>query len=191
MSSLAPSGRPGPLASLALMAGPRYGQELAVPSPVVTVGRAAGCDVVVDDDSVSAQHAKLEYDLGSWRITDLESINGTAVEGVRLAPGVPTPLPYGATLRLGGVQLQFREVEHADVDTARARYTAPEAARTLREERSGGRFPVWLVLMIIILAVAIGIIVYMNVIAPPPAVGMGPAPLERLAMAMLPGAAWL
>lgn len=191
MSSLAPSGRPGPLASLALMAGPRYGEELAVPSPIVTVGRAAGCDVVVDDDSVSAQHAKLEYDLGAWRITDLQSINGTAVEGVRLAPGVPTPLPYGATLRLGGVQLQFREVEHADVDTARAHYTAPEPQKTLREERSGARFPVWLVLMIIILAVAIGIIVYMNVIAPPPAVGMGPAPLERLAAAVLPGAAWL
>lgn len=191
MSSLAPSGRPGPLASLALMAGPRYGQELAVPSPVVTVGRAAGCDVVVDDDSISAQHAKLEYDLGSWRITDLESTNGTAVEGVRLAPGVPTPLPYGATLRLGGVQLQFREVEHADVDSARAQYTTPEAPRTLREERSGARFPVWLVLMIIILAVAIGIIVYMNVIAPPQPVGVGPAPLERVAMALLAGAVWL
>ena len=192
MSSLAPSGRPGPLASLALMAGPRYGEELAVPSPIVTVGRAAGCDVVVDDDSVSAQHARLEYDLGNWRITDLESINGTAVEGVRLAPGVPTPLPYGATLRLGGVQLQFREVEHADVDAARATYTAPEAPSTLREERSGARFPVWLVLMIIILAVAIGIIVYMNVIAPPPAVGAAPAPLERLAMTVLaPAATWL
>ncbi|HEV3052402.1 MAG TPA: FHA domain-containing protein, partial [Longimicrobium sp.] len=135
---------------------------------------------------------RLEYDLGSWRITDLESINGTAVEGVRLAPGVPTPLPYGATLRLGGEQLQFREVEHADVDAARATYTAPEAPRTLREERSGARFPVWLVLMIIIVAVAIGIIVYMNVIAPPPAVGAAPAPLERLAMTVLaPAAAWL
>jgi hypothetical protein len=191
MSSLAPSGRSGPLASLALMAGPRYGHELAVPSPVVTVGKAAGCDVVVDDDSVSAQHARLEYDLGSWRITDLESTNGTAVEGVRLAPGVPTPLPYGATLRLGGVQLQFREVEQADVEAARAQYTAPQVQKTLREERSGARFPVWLVLMIIIVAVAVAIIVYMNVIAPPPAVGVGPAPLERLAMAVLPGAAWL
>lgn len=186
MSSLAPSGRPGPLASLALMAGPRYGEELPVALPVVTVGRAAGCDVVVDDDSVSAQHAKLEYDMGGWRITDLQSTNGTAVEGVRLAPGVPTPLPYGVKVRLGGVQLQFREVEHADVEAARATYTAPEAPRTLKEERSGGRFPVWLVLMIIILAVTIGIIVYMNVIAPPTAVGMAPAH-ERLALLLAHG----
>lgn len=162
MSSLAPSGRPGPLASLALMAGPRYGEELPVPSPVVTVGRAAGCDVVVDDDSVSAQHARLEYDLGAWRITDLQSINGTAVEGVKLAPNVPTPLPYGATIRLGGVQLQFREAEGADVEAARAGFVPPEAPRTLREERSGARFPLWLVLLILLIAVIIGIIVYSN-----------------------------
>lgn len=182
MSELAPSGRPAPLASLALMAGPRYGEELPVPAPVVTVGRAAGCEVVVDDDSVSAQHARLEYDLGSWRITDLNSTNGTAVEGVRLAPDVPTPLPYGATVRVGGVQLQFRELDHAAVESARATYVAPEASKTLREERSGARFPVWLVLMLIILVVAVGIILYVNVIAPPSAVGAAPGAGAVLAL---------
>ena len=55
------------------------------------------------------------------------------------------------------------------------------------EERSGARFPVWLVLMIIILAVTIGIIVYMNVIAPPTAVGMAPVH-ERLAVLLAHGA---
>ncbi len=163
MSSLAPSGRPGHLASLALMAGPRYGEELPVPSPVVTLGRAAGCDVVIDDDSVSGQHARLEYDLGAWRITDLQSINGTAVEGVKLAPNVPTPLPYGATVRMGGVQLQFREAEGADVDAARAGYVPAEAPRTLREERTGARFPLWLLLVVVLIAVIIGMIVYANV----------------------------
>jgi hypothetical protein len=162
MSSLAPSGRPGHLASLALMAGPRYGEELPVPSPVVTLGRAAACDVVIDDDSVSAQHARLEFDMGAWRITDLQSINGTAVEGTRLAPNVPTPLPYGATVRLGGVQLQFRESEGADVESAAAGYVPPAAPRTLKEERSGARFPLWLVLLVLLLAVVIGMIVYTN-----------------------------
>lgn len=181
MSSLAPSGRPGHLASLALMAGPRYGEELPVPSPVVTLGRAAGCDVVVDDDSVSAQHARLEYDMGAWRITDLQSINGTAVEGTRLAPHVPTPLPYGATVRLGGVQLQFREAEGADVDTARAGYVPPEAPKTLREERRGARFPLWLVLLILLIAAVIGMILYTNYArATGTALHSAPAPLAAL-----------
>src|SRR3954469_2536261 len=60
----------GPLATFGIAAGPRYGEQIPVPAPVVTVGRGAGCQVLIDDDSVSAQHARLEYDLGAWRITD-------------------------------------------------------------------------------------------------------------------------
>jgi hypothetical protein len=182
MANVVPSGRPGPLASLALMAGPRYGEELSVPAPVVVLGRAAACDVVIDDDSVSAQHARLEFDTGAWRITDLGSTNGTAVEGVKLAPQLPTPLPYGSTVRLGGVQLQFREVEAVDLQAAAAGYVPPEKPRTLREERTGPRFPVWLLLVILVIAVVVGILVYMNVAAPA-AVGGLPAGLPVLALA--------
>lgn len=141
----------GPLATFGIAAGPRYGEQIPVPAPVVTVGRAAGCEVVIDDDSVSAKHARLEYDLGAWRITDLGSTNGTAIEGVKLAPDVPTPLPYGSTVRFGGVKLQFREVADADLDAARAGWTEPEKAVTLKEERRGFRFPLWLALLVVIL----------------------------------------
>ena len=169
----------GPLATLGIAAGPRYGEQIPVPVPVVTVGRAAGCEVVIDDDSVSAKHARLEYDLGAWRITDLGSTNGTAVEGTKLAPNLATPLPYGATIRLGGVQLQFREADGADVDAAAAGYVPPEAPRTLREERTGARFPLWLVLLVLLIAAVIGMIVYTNyarsIGAPVPAAAPAPA----------------
>jgi hypothetical protein len=141
----------GPLATFGIAAGPRYGEQIPVASPVVTVGRGAGCQVVIDDDSVSAQHARLEYDLGGWRITDLNSTNGTAIEGVKLAPDVPTPLPYGATVRFGGVKLHFREVADVDVDAAKASWKAPEKAVTLKEERRGFRFPVWLLVLVLLL----------------------------------------
>lgn len=141
----------GPLASFGISAGPRYGEQIPVPTPVVTIGRASGCELVIDDDSVSARHARLEFDLGAWRITDLESINGTAIEGVKLAPNVPTPLPYGATVRLGGVRLQFQEVDSADLDAARRAYVPPPRESTLKEERRGFRFPLWLALLIVIL----------------------------------------
>lgn len=145
----------GPLATFGILAGPRYGDEIAVPKPVVTLGRGTGCDVVIDDDSVSAQHARLEFDLGAWRITDLGSTNGTAVEGVKLAPEVPTPLPYGASVRLGGVRLQFRAVEEADPAAAREAYVPPAERRTLKEERTGFRFPVWLAVLVLVLIAAL------------------------------------
>ncbi len=136
------------------------------------MGRAAASDLVIDDDSVSASHARLEWDMGAWRITDLGSVNGTAVEGIKLAPNIPTPLPYGATVRVGGVKLQFREVAQADPERARTEYVAPQKPATLREERPGFRFPVWLAILLIVLLAVIGYVVFVTLAAP--RVGMGP-----------------
>jgi len=157
-----------------------------VPAPVVTVGRAAGCEVRIDDDSVSAQHARLEYDMGAWRITDLGSVNGTSVEGQRLAANVPTPLSYGSTIRFGGVQLQLREAA-ADPEAARAAYVPPPPPKTLREERRGARFPVWLLLLVLIVLAVVGWLVYTNVVA---AQTLTLAPdASSIALLLLPGTA--
>lgn len=185
MANLPEPGRTGPLAALALTAGPRYGEELPIPKPVVTLGRAAASDLVIDDDSVSASHARLEWDLGAWRITDLGSTNGTAVEGIKLAPNIPTPLPYGATVRVGGVKLQFREVAQADPERARAEYVAPAKPATLREEKPGFRFPVWLALLILVLLVVVGFLVYQSMFTP---VRVGAAPAHPV-LALAPWAA--
>jgi Na+-transporting methylmalonyl-CoA/oxaloacetate decarboxylase gamma subunit len=147
--------RSGALAAFGIQAGPMAGEEVPIRLPVVRIGRAAGNDVVIDEDSISATHARLEFDEGAWRITDLESTNGTYVEGVRLAPQVPTPLVYGASVRFGGVRLHFRAVEAADPAAARAGYVEPERAPTIREAGSGGRrIPMWLVLLLLLLLAA-------------------------------------
>ena len=156
----------GPLATFGVQTGPRYGEQIPVPAPVVTVGRGAEADVVIDDDSVSPRHATLEFDLGAWRLTDLGSTNGTAIEGVKLAPNVPTPLPYGSTVRFGGVKLQFREAASADLEAARAAYVPPAKEVALKDERRGFRVPLWLaVLVLILLALLAYAIVQMS--APP------------------------
>jgi pSer/pThr/pTyr-binding forkhead associated (FHA) protein len=146
----------GALAALAVTSGPRSGEALPLARPVVTLGRGTGCDLVIDDDSVSAQHARLEWADGGWRITDLGSVNGTAVDGVKLSPDAASPLPFGSTLRLGGVRLQFQEVGGADPAAARAEYVPPAAPTTLRQERRGTRFPLWLVLLVLVLLAVAG-----------------------------------
>jgi hypothetical protein len=69
---------------------PRLSTE---PSPVVLaldwtgettellIGRHAGCDVVLGDDTVSRRHARLVFRDGKWIVHDLNSTNGTAVNG--------------------------------------------------------------------------------------------------------------
>lgn len=141
------------LAAFALLAGPRRGDEFPVFAPVVSIGQGPQNDLVIDDDSVSKTHARLEYMLEGWRLTDLESTNGTTVEGVRLAPGVPTPLVYGSSVRFGGVRMVFREVEHADPESARASYVPPEAAQPAPARHF--RLPVWLFLLILLVVAVV------------------------------------
>jgi hypothetical protein len=143
------------LAKLGILAGPRIGEELPVPSPVVHVGKGSQNEVVLPDDSVSTVHARLEYEGGHWRLTDLDSTNGTFVEGVRLAPSVPTPLFYGHSVRFGGVRMQFREVHDADPEAARARYAPPQAAPKVAERKGGFRLPVWLFALILLVLAAV------------------------------------
>lgn len=144
--------RSGALAAFGIQAGALTGEEVPIRAPVARIGRGADNDVVIDDDSVSARHARLEFDEGAWRLIDLESTNGTYVEGVRLTPQVPTPLHYGATVRFGGVPLHFRPVEEADPEGARAEYTAPEPPQRIRERKRRG-LPLWLVAVIFVLLV--------------------------------------
>jgi hypothetical protein len=48
------------------------------------IGRHEACDVVLLDPSVSRLHARLLFRDGGWVLHDLESTNGTTVNGVRV-----------------------------------------------------------------------------------------------------------
>ena len=174
MAGTTSEGDPRALATLAVRSGPGFGTELAVRQPVVSIGKGAKSEVVIDDDSVSSAHAKLEYDRDGWWITDLGSANGTYVEGVRLAPDVPTPLSYGSTVRFGGVQTHFRPIAGADPDGARDAYRPTPAPPRLVERRRGIRLPLWLVLLLT-LVIVVAAVWFGLVWSPEPA----PTPVEE------------
>lgn len=46
-----------------------------------TIGRSERCGVTIPDDSVSSEHVKIEYKLGTFISTDLQSANGLVVNG--------------------------------------------------------------------------------------------------------------
>ena len=80
----------------------------------VVIGRGRGCDVVVEDDSISTRHAEFtlevdeEEDEKVFLVADLGSSNGTFLDGKRLAPHTPRPIEDSMRLRLGPVvKLQF------------------------------------------------------------------------------------
>ncbi len=50
----------------------------------VIVGRAAACDICIDDTKLSRQHFAIEYEQGFLFLTDLQSKNGTMLNGIRI-----------------------------------------------------------------------------------------------------------
>jgi len=73
-----------------------------------TVGRGAGCDVVLDDPFVAAAHARVSVDAeGRVTVTDLDSVNGIQVDGRRLHGSAPVPLADGL-FGVGRTRLRVR-----------------------------------------------------------------------------------
>ncbi len=89
------------------------GGEVELVGPLVRIGRSPDNEVAVDIEAVSRTHLRLEYEAGAWRAVDLESTNGSELDGVRLRPWQPHPLTHGAVLVLAGaVRFDFLLGEH-------------------------------------------------------------------------------
>jgi pSer/pThr/pTyr-binding forkhead associated (FHA) protein len=96
---------PPPLATVLVRSGSLRGQRLPIRTPVVNIGRADYNDLVFGEESVSASHAKLQRREEVWILTDLESTNGTFVDGDQVSGEVP--LMPGSTVRFGDVTVLF------------------------------------------------------------------------------------
>ena len=88
----------------------------------VVIGRAAGANVRLLDQSVSQKHASLRVNGNECSVTDEGSRNGSFVGGVQLAPNVPRLLRSGDLLRIGRVWLEIKldDVEPTKLDMALA-----------------------------------------------------------------------
>ncbi len=70
-----------------------------------SIGRDASCDLAIADMSVSRRHATLERTPDGWLLTDLESTNGTRVNGWRIYG--PVPVHPGDLISFGNIEYQL------------------------------------------------------------------------------------
>jgi len=71
---------------------------------VTTIGRAPSNHIVIDNPAVSAQHAIIGRSADSYRLKDLDSTNGTQVNGVFITD---VELKDGDKIRFGSVVAVF------------------------------------------------------------------------------------
>ena len=69
------------MAVLEFLNGERAGQQLPLPDARSVLGRHPECDIVLDLGAVSRQHAQISHVNGEYYIEDLQSRNGTLVNG--------------------------------------------------------------------------------------------------------------
>ena len=91
-------------ALLTFESGPFAGRMVALPSQIVSVGRAPDNDVVVGDPATSGHHGRIEVRNGAFWVSDLGSTNGTLVNG---EPVIEKELSDGDLIAIGQNTMRF------------------------------------------------------------------------------------
>jgi hypothetical protein len=91
---------------LVVTAGEKVGTEIALAGRQLTIGRAGDSDLVVDDEFTSTHHAKLVFINGEWLIQDLDSTNGTLLDGKKVA--TTTVVALNTQVRVGQTSFELR-----------------------------------------------------------------------------------
>ena len=74
--------------------------------PEITLGRDPNSDVYLDNETVSAQHARISYHHGQWWLEDLDSKNGTTLNGEDVE--TPTIIVNNDEIQCGKAELRIR-----------------------------------------------------------------------------------
>lgn len=98
--------KPKAVSTLLVTEGPLTGSSLQLSNRPIVIGRAPTSTLVLDDDYVSAQHARIYPQENRWFVEDLNSTNGTVVGGVRIT--VPTELTAKTPVRFGQTIVELR-----------------------------------------------------------------------------------
>ena len=113
--------------------GPEAGRRVELDLEVA-IGRQDG-DLVVEDPEVSRRHAVLRRSGGSVVVEDLDSTNGTFVNGERIRS--PITVGPGDQVRVGGTTLEIEPDQRVD-DTIVSTPPRPDQIRSAEAPPSGG-----------------------------------------------------
>jgi predicted component of type VI protein secretion system len=97
----------------------------------ITVGRATDNVIRLDDGTVSSHHATLTLKDGDYTVKDLNSTNGTRVNGLRVSE---QKLQNGDIVRFGSVDMKYE----SDVKKASAPLPPPTAGVDLTKSTPRG-----------------------------------------------------
>ncbi len=90
--ALPTAGATGPARSLVITSGVATGTSIPLDEDFVTIGRSSDSTLVIVDEYTSTYHARLARSGGEWVLTDLDSTNGTLLDGTKVRNPITVPL---------------------------------------------------------------------------------------------------
>lgn len=88
--------------------GPGAPRDHRIETEAVVVGRSRSSDLVIDSPELSRQHIRIERHGEEYRCTDLESVNGLYLNGIKVHS---CTLRVGDTVQIGNVTFVYEEVD--------------------------------------------------------------------------------
>ncbi|PKI89330.1 FHA domain-containing protein [Actinomycetales bacterium SN12] len=93
---------------LIITSGPKTGLEVPLGSAdSLSIGRSSESGLVIRDDYTSSHHARLSKRGDIWTIQDLDSTNGTYLDGRRLGDK-PLQVAIGTPIKVGATTFELR-----------------------------------------------------------------------------------
>lgn len=96
-----PQAGPARAATLVITSGVAAGTAIPLDDDLITIGRSTDSTLVIVDEYTSTYHARLSRQGEQWLLTDLDSTNGTRLDGARVTGTVVvpvfTPITIGTT----------------------------------------------------------------------------------------------
>jgi serine phosphatase RsbU (regulator of sigma subunit) len=111
---------------LFVVEGDGKGRQIAIGATPIVIGRSAPADLILPDQRISRSHCRVCLAMGEVIVIDLESSNGTFVDGQRISGGAP--FPVGSRLQVGShviehewrVKKDVEELQELDRDLEQA-----------------------------------------------------------------------
>lgn len=130
------------------ISGPEVNTRYVVPLGQSIIGRAPASNLLLNDQRVSSRHAQLDCTESECRITDLESTNGTFLNGEKIIARVVIPLAAGDELTIGQHKLRMERTGEAErpaspppIDRGQHQPPALPPLPTMRTRPYGGIVP--------------------------------------------------
>lgn len=89
---------------LVVIKGPNSGARYLIDKNIISIGRNINSDVFLDDVTISRNHVKIINDQGLYTIIDLESTNGTYINGSREKEKI---LKNNDEIQIGRIKMVF------------------------------------------------------------------------------------